>query len=94
MVDPKRLTWVQESTHDLAAARTTFRLLPDHYPDRLAASGAVRVLATDTGTQRVVSGDLRVKAMLVSGRVEQAIVSGLAEYLEAEAPAVDRFLEA
>jgi hypothetical protein len=93
VVDPARLTWVQESTHDLVAARTTFRLVPDHYPDRLAASGSVRVLATDTGTQRVVSGDLRVKAMLVSGRVEQAIVSGLAEYLEAEAPAVDRFLD-
>jgi hypothetical protein len=40
----------------------------------------------------VVSGDLKVRAPLVGGRVEAAIVSGLEEYLVAEAPAVDSHL--
>lgn len=94
VVDPARLTWVQETTHDLASGRTTFRLLPDHYPDRLKASGHFDVSDTATGSQRRVTGELKVKAFLVAGQVEQAIVSGLEEYLVAEAPTVDRYLGA
>lgn len=92
VVDPDRLTWVQESVHDLATGQMRFRLLPDHYPDRLSASGAVRIAGQGDGARREIRGELKVKAMLVSGRVEQAIVSGLEEYLTAEAPAVDRYL--
>lgn len=92
VVDPERLTWVQETEHDLASGRTTFRLVPDHYPDRLSASGTATVTSVGEGAQRVVAGELKVRAPLVAGRVEQAIVSGLEEYLVAEAPAVDRYL--
>ena len=93
VVDPKRLTWVQETDHDLVAATASFRLVPDHYPDRLKASGTFRITeAPDGGSRRTVAGELKVKALLVAGQVEQAIVSGLAEYLEAEAPAVDAYL--
>jgi hypothetical protein len=94
VVDPARLTWVQESVHDLGNATVTFRLVPDHYPDRLSASGTARVRAAGEGCTRVVAGDLRVKALLVSAKVEQAIISGLEEYLVAEAPAVERYLTA
>lgn len=94
VIDPARLTWVQETVHDLAAGTTAFRLVPDHYPDRLKASGTFRVLGDGTGSRRVVSGELKVRAPLVAGRVEQAIVSGLEEYLVAEAPAVDAHLGA
>ena len=93
VVDPERLTWVQESAHDLSSGVTTFRLVPDHYPDRLKASGKVVVSPLGNGAQRVLSGELKVRALLVAGAVEGAIVSGLGEYLDAEAPAVDRFLK-
>lgn len=93
VVDPHRLTWVQESDHDLTSGLTTFRLVPDHYPDRLAASGRTTIRPGSDGAVRVVSGELKVRALLVSGKVEQAIVGGLEEYLVAEAPAVDRYLE-
>lgn len=92
VVDPDRLTWIQETEHDLVTAATTFRLVPDHYADRLAASGRAVVAPAGDGCTRTVSGDLTVRALLVAGKVERAIVSGLAEYLEAEAPAVDRYL--
>jgi hypothetical protein len=93
VVDPERLTWVQESTHDLTGGTTTFRLLPDHYPDRLRASGTCRVVPQGDGTRRVVSGELAIRGVpLVGGRVERAIVDGLGEYLEAEAPAVDAYV--
>lgn len=94
VVDPKRLTWVQETVHDLATGTTRFTLVPDHYPDRLSASGTFRVRADGSGSRRTITGDLKVRAPLVGGRVEQAIVGGLAEYLAAEAPAVDRYLGA
>lgn len=94
VVDPKRLTWVQETDHDLSGGTTTFRLVPDHYADRLTASGTFRVrdAATGSGCTRTISGELKVRAAFVAGKVEQAIVSGLAEYLQAESPAVDRYL--
>lgn len=93
VVDPHRLTWVQESVHDLAAGTATFRLVPDHYADRLEAAGTFAITDTGTGSQRVVKGELKVRVLLVSGSVERAIVSGLEEYLVAEAPAVDHWLQ-
>lgn len=92
VIDPDRLTWVQDSIHDLTTGSTRFRLVPDHYPDRLKASGNYLVVATGSGARRIVSGELKVRAPLVAGRVEAAIVSGLEEYLTAEAPAVDAHL--
>jgi len=93
VVDPHKLTWVQVTDHDLAAGTATFRLDPDHYPDRLKASGSFRITAAaDGGAVRVVTGDLKVKVLLVAGQVEHAIVDGLGEYLQAEAPAVDAYV--
>lgn len=94
IIDPSRLTWVQDSRHDLATGVTAFRLIPDHYPDRLQASGTFRVKPDPegAGSTRSVTGELKVRVLLVGGQVEQAIVSGLGEYLDAEAPAVDQFL--
>jgi len=94
VVDPNRLTWVQESHHDLDGATTSFRLLPDHYADRLQASGRYRVTALPAGgSTRELTGTLKVRALLVAARVEESIVAGLREYLEAEAPVVDRWID-
>jgi hypothetical protein len=93
VIDPRKLTWVERSTHDLAARQVTFELVPDHYPDRLKARGGYRFDQAGDGTVRYASGDLKVRAPLVAGAVESAIVSGLREHLEAEAGHVERFLE-
>ena len=92
VVDPDRLSWVQETEHDHSGGRAQFRLVPDHYPDRLRCSGRFVVADTASGSTRIVTGELKVQALLVAGRVEQAIVSGLQEYLMAEAPVVDRWI--
>lgn len=92
IVDPAKLSWVQESEHDLDSGTTSFRLLPDHYPDRLRASGSFDVDALGTGCRRRIEGEVEVRAPLVAGRVEAAIVSGLEEYLMAEAPRVDTWI--
>jgi hypothetical protein len=93
-LDPDKLTWVEHSTHDLAARTVEFRLVPDHYRDRFRASGraAIEPGARSAGAARTVRGSLRVTAPLVGRLVENAIVSGLRDHLTGEARAVDRFL--
>jgi len=92
VVDPAKLTWVEDSTTDRRTHRTTFRILPDHYGDRLIAGGTFTLDAIGTRTQRVAEGDLRVRFPLVGGRVEKAIVSGMEEYAAAEADAIATWL--
>ena len=93
VVDPDRLTWVQLTEIDLAERVARIDLRPEHYADRLRCSGAFTFRPDgDDACVREASGDLRVKAALVAGQVERAIVSGLEEYLGSEAPAVDAWI--
>lgn len=92
VVQPEKLTWVQRSRHEIGKRSATFVLEPDHYPDRLRAGGSFLVESSGSGALRIVRGELKVRAPLFAGRVENAIVSGLEEYLVAEAPAVDAWI--
>lgn len=93
ILDPDRLTWVQSSRHDLSTGRIVFRILPDHYPDRLTCQG--RSLVTpdgDDASLRIVETDLRVRAPIVAGQVERAILDGLRRELAAQCAAIPDFL--
>jgi hypothetical protein len=93
VLDPARLTWVEHATHDLGARTTTFTMVPDHYEDRFRCSGTYRFApASDGGTVRHCEGEIRVKALLVAGAVENAIVSGLREHLDDEVAVVEAHL--
>ncbi|MCU0309955.1 MAG: DUF2505 domain-containing protein [Acidimicrobiales bacterium] len=95
VIDPAKLTWIQRTTVDLSGRTTTLSLLPDHYPDRLRCAGTFHFSGrSEVGSQRAVQGDLRVKVMVVAGQVERALVSGLEEFLDAEAAAVDAWIDA
>lgn len=94
VIDPDRLSWVEHSTHDLAAHSTTFTMIADHYADRFRCEGSYRFEAAGDGCRRRGQGDLRVRALLVAGAVEGAIVSGLQEHLVDEVPIVEAFLTA
>jgi hypothetical protein len=93
VVDPAKLSWVEESVHDLERGTVTFHMKPDHYADRLRCDGAARCESADDGTtRRVTEGDLSVRAPLVARAVEGAIVSGLREHLAAEVEVVEQLL--
>ena len=99
VIDPAKLTWVEESVHDLTDRSVSFRMSPDHYADRLRSSGSVRYKPGDDGvTRRLTEGDLAVKVPLLlgggrtAGVVEQAIVSGLRDHFAAEVAVVERLL--
>ena len=92
-VDPEKLSWVEDAQHDLAAHRARFTMVADHYADRFHCDGTYRFDSVGpTSTNRICTGELRIRMPLVGHRVEKAIVSGLREHLEAEAPVVERFL--
>lgn len=92
VLDPARLTWIERSTYDLATAAGSFTMVPDHYRDRLRCQGTFRFEPIDGGTRRRCEGELRVRAPLVAGAVERAIVSGLREHLDDQVPVVEAFL--
>src|SRR3954453_656680 len=85
VIDPRNITWIDESTYDLAARRATFRVIPDHYANKLRCSGVQTFVAGDGGTLRRLEGDLSVSVPLVGRVVERAIVAGLQDPLRAEA---------
>jgi hypothetical protein len=94
VLDPARLTWVEHATHDLGARTTTFQMVPDHYADRFRCSGLYRFEEDGSRdrTRRHREAEIKVRAPLVGGAVERAIVSGLREHLDAEVAVVEAFL--
>lgn len=80
VVDPARLSWVEESRHDLRAHTAEHRIVPDHYREMLR--GAYRARLERDGRARVrrtIDGELRVRVPLLGARVERVIVDGLRE---------------
>jgi hypothetical protein len=91
IVRPDRLTWVEHTTYDLGKLTAHTRIAPDHYPDRLSCVATNRYEARDDGCRRIVTGDLRVRALLVGPQVERAIVSGMRDHLRDEAEVVNQW---
>jgi hypothetical protein len=93
VVDPAKLSWVEESVHDLARHTVAFTMRPDNYADRLRFAGSCRFEpAADERTRRVSEGDVVVRVPLVGRAVEGAIISGLREHLAAEVGVVEELL--
>jgi len=93
VVDPAKLSWVEESVHDLEQHTVTFHMQPDNYADRLRFDGSSRFEPVGEGeTRRVSEGDVVVRVPLVGRAVEGAIVSGLRDHLAAEVAVVDDLL--
>jgi hypothetical protein len=89
VVDPDRLTWVEDSAIDLATHLTRCTIRPDFYANLLAGRYDARIVADGTGSRRTITGSLKVKVPLVGGKVERAIVGGLEENAAAQAELLD-----
>ena len=87
VIDPDKMTWITRSELQLDEHRSSWQILPDHYPDRVQGSGTYRFRPGQEGPESTVvklEGDLKVHAFLVAGTVERVIVSGLRSYFTAE----------
>src|SRR5262249_24169076 len=88
IIDPAKLSWVQQLEFDLRRCAATAVLLPDHYADRFSCSGRYRFSGDGGETARELGGEGKVRGLLVGGKVEGALVSGLREHGDAEAALV------
>jgi hypothetical protein len=87
VVDPGKMSWVTRTELLLAERRSTWTVLPDHYPERLSASGSYRFEEGEAGSgacEVAVDGDLRVRVPIVGRSVEKVIVGDLRAYIADE----------
>ena len=85
VLDPAKMTWVIESTMHRAEHLAQFRMVPDHYADRLECSGTYRFEERGKHAAQTVEGDIIVHVPLVGRAVERAILMGLREHMAEEA---------
>ncbi len=87
VIDRNKMSWITRNELKPDEARADWRVLPDHYPDRLSAGGVYRFepgADAESGTVVSIEGDLKVHVPLLGKSVEKVIVSGLRKYFEAE----------
>jgi hypothetical protein len=84
VLSPAKMSWVEVSTLDRGSHTIDLHIEPDHYAERLRFTGGI-VLRQEAGaTVRAIDGDVRVKVLLVAGKVESAVVSGLRDHAAVE----------
>jgi hypothetical protein len=87
VVDPGKMSWITRTELLLAEGRSSWTVLPDHYPDRLSARGTYRFEEGDAGPETCdveVEGDLKVRVPIVGRSVERVIVGDLRAYIADE----------
>jgi hypothetical protein len=87
VIDPAKMSWITRTEILPAQARSSWVVRPDHYPDRLSASGTYRFEEGDAGpdsTEVEVEGELKVRVPLVGRSVERVIVADLRGYIAEE----------
>jgi hypothetical protein len=87
VVDPGKMSWITRTELRLAEGRSSWTVLPDHYPDRLRASGTYRFEEGESGADTCdveVEGDLQVRVPIVGRSVEKVIVGDLRAYIADE----------
>lgn len=92
VVDPEKLSWVDDATFDLAALRAEHVMQPDNYADRLESAYTTTLTADGSGTTWTVQGFLTVHAAFVGGKVAGVIVDGLRESAVAQGALLDEWL--
>jgi hypothetical protein len=92
VVDPARLSWVEETVFDPTAHRSDVRIVPDHYRGMLQSHMTILYSEAGSGTLRHAGGELRVHVPFVGGKAERAIVSGMREHAAVEGDAVARWI--
>lgn len=93
VLDPEKITWVDESTVHHGRHLTEFRMVPDHYANRMTCEGTYRFdeLGPDS-TEQVLEGDLIIHYPIVGRLVEKAILMGMRQHLQEEARLLEKLV--
>lgn len=91
VVDPHKLSWITRTEVLVGEMRTRWKILPDHYADRLTSQGTYRFSEGPGGPDSAVvtvEGELKIHVPFVGGRVERVIVTDLRQYIAAEVTSI------
>jgi hypothetical protein len=95
LLDPAKLTWVQETDVDLASGRSEVRMVPDNYGGLLSFDGWYELLPDGNGRCRQhLEADLRVHIPLLGGLAERTIAESLRQNLAGMAQLLERYITA
>jgi hypothetical protein len=92
VVDPDKLTWVEEARYDLAAHTSTHTIVPDHYENLIEARYSGSITVDGDGAARSVTGAVKVHVALVGHKVERVIVNGLRDFAREQADRLNTWL--
>ena len=97
VIDAKKLTWIEDTTIDLATATASFIMTPVHYASLFKCSGTWAIVGHDlTSASRKIGGTMKVNSPIpfTSSKVENAIISGLRDRLAVEPPVLVAWVRA
>jgi Protein of unknown function (DUF2505) len=94
VVDPKKLSWVEDTHIDLTQRTASFTITPAHYANFFGCRGSWTIIPNGASSTRLIEGIMKVSSPIpfVNGQVERAIVSGLRERLVLEPAILDSWL--
>lgn len=94
VIDPAKLSWIEETAIDSSNWSASFTMTPTHYDSFFSCRGSWQLIEREGTTSRTIDGTLKVNSPVpfVGGQVEKAIVSGLRERLAKEPPLLERWL--
>jgi len=95
-VPPEAMAWVEESTLDRKAYRLQFRNVPvkDWVRERMTNHGTIELLEAGPGqTRRIVTGELKVKFLILGAIAERIIFGKAKDILDDEAKAFAEYLK-
>ena len=70
-----KLVYDQENRFDPAKGEIRWRVIPTILPGKLDAQGHFRIVATPTGCEQIVEGEIAVNVRFIGGRIEAAVVA-------------------
>lgn len=75
LIGATKLVYEQENRWDKRNSTMHWRVIPTILPGKLDAQGLFKVVATPTGCEQVVDGEIKVNVMLIGGQIEKAVIA-------------------
>ncbi len=93
LIGNEPLSWVQHTTFDLSSETAQFEIESEVASDLLRCNGTMELLTTEGGSVRNLEADLDVRIPLISGKVAGKLIPGIISRIDAEAGALDFWLD-
>ncbi|MCD6497984.1 MAG: DUF2505 family protein [Deltaproteobacteria bacterium] len=93
-VPPEAMIWVEQSKYDRSRHEMTFENMPTHpkVKNLMTNKGTVRLMASGSGSMRVLEGELKVSVPLLGRVAEKIIFKTAGKVVEEEAAALKKFI--